>query len=218
MRIIRTACVSRAHCRWRTGTSRSLLISHATLRIGLSESKKRQWLMRRSTEPDIPTIGYPGGLEGRPNFVRLRGMTLQVIMYEICIVWFSSQPRLQFSEIVFISKPGGPAFQGSHWHIEGMKNESIVACVLYNSCVWHFFTRHQKCSNASRIISQVARSNFAWRLRRRLRFPAEPPGHDDQHLGFTERRPAYWLRLTSPKTVHRISEYLSIPPHTIFID
>jgi len=105
------------------------------------ESKKRQWLMRRSTEPDIPTTGYPGGLEERPNIVRLRGMTLQVIIhaYEICI------------------KPGGPAFQGSQWHVEGIKNESIVACVLYNSST----------------ISQVARSNFAWRLRHRLHFPAE---------------------------------------------
>ncbi|OAX39531.1 hypothetical protein K503DRAFT_689436 [Rhizopogon vinicolor AM-OR11-026] len=81
------------------------------------ESKKRQWIIRRSMEPDIPTTGYPGGLEERPNIVRLKGMTLQVIIhvYEICI------------------KPGGPSFQGSQWRVEGMKNESIVACVLYNS-------------------------------------------------------------------------------------
>jgi len=52
------------------------------------ESKKRQWIIRRSMEPDIPTTGYPGGLEERANIVRLKGMTLQVIIhvYEICIV------------------------------------------------------------------------------------------------------------------------------------
>ncbi|KAG2149408.1 hypothetical protein BD769DRAFT_333738 [Suillus cothurnatus] len=57
-----------------------------------------------------------GGLEERRNVVQLRGKTLQVIhdVYEICI------------------KPGGPAFQGSQWRVEGMKNEHIVACILYN--------------------------------------------------------------------------------------
>ncbi|KAG1742718.1 uncharacterized protein EDB91DRAFT_294197 [Suillus paluster] len=81
------------------------------------ESKKRQWIMRRSMEPDVPTTGYPGGLEERRNAVQLRGKTLQVIfdVYEICI------------------KPGGPAFQGFQWRVEGMTNENIVACVLHNS-------------------------------------------------------------------------------------
>ncbi|KAG2155739.1 hypothetical protein DEU56DRAFT_768971 [Suillus clintonianus] len=81
------------------------------------ESKKRQWIMRRSVVPDVPITGYPGGLEERRTFVQLRGKTLQVVLdvYDICI------------------KPGGPAFQGSLWRVEGMKNESIAACVLYNS-------------------------------------------------------------------------------------
>lgn len=81
------------------------------------ESKKRQWVMRRSIVPDVPITGYQGGLEERRNIVQLRGKTLQVIhdVYDICI------------------KPGGPAFQGSQWRIEGMKNERIVACVFYNS-------------------------------------------------------------------------------------
>ncbi|KAG2048820.1 hypothetical protein BDR06DRAFT_942301 [Suillus hirtellus] len=81
------------------------------------ESKKRQWMMRRSMGPDVPITGYPGGLEKRGSIVQLRGKTLQVIhdVYDICI------------------KPGGPAFQGSQWRVEGMKNERIVACVLYNS-------------------------------------------------------------------------------------
>ncbi|KAG2136506.1 uncharacterized protein EDB93DRAFT_781003 [Suillus bovinus] len=81
------------------------------------ESKKRQWIMHRSIVPDVPSTGYPGGLEERRSVVQLRGKTLQVIhdVYDICI------------------KPGGPAFQGSPWRVEGMKNERIVACVLYNS-------------------------------------------------------------------------------------
>lgn len=81
------------------------------------ESKKRQWIMRRSIVPDVPITGYPGGLEERRHLVQLRGKTLQVIhdVYDICI------------------KPGGPAFQGSQWHVEGMKNERIIACVLYNA-------------------------------------------------------------------------------------
>lgn len=57
------------------------------------ESRKRQWIMHRSMKPDVPTTGYPGGLEERQNIVRLRGTTLQVIIdvYEICIVRFSSR-------------------------------------------------------------------------------------------------------------------------------
>ncbi|KAG2124649.1 hypothetical protein DEU56DRAFT_826787 [Suillus clintonianus] len=81
------------------------------------ESKKRQSIMRRSIVPDAPITSYPGGLEERRNIVQLWGKTLQVVLdvYEICI------------------KPGGPAFRGSQWRVEGMKNERIVACLLYNS-------------------------------------------------------------------------------------
>lgn len=67
--------------------------------------------------PDVSITGYPGGLGERQNVVQLRGRTLQIIhdVYEIRI------------------KPGGLAFQGSQWRTEGMKNERIVACTLYNS-------------------------------------------------------------------------------------
>ena len=80
------------------------------------ESKKRQWIMRRSIEPDVPTTGYPGGLEERPNIVRLRGMTLQVIIhvYEICIVRFSIFVKAMhpFSKIKFVVETGRPSLSG----------------------------------------------------------------------------------------------------------
>lgn len=90
--------------------------SHDSVDYSAFESKKRQRIMRQLIVPDVPITGYPGGLEER-NIVQLRGKTLQVIhdVYEICI------------------KPGDPAFQGSQWRVEGIKNEHIVACILYNS-------------------------------------------------------------------------------------
>ncbi|KAG1886126.1 hypothetical protein F4604DRAFT_1917813 [Suillus subluteus] len=112
--------------------------SRDTVDYSAFESKKRERIMRRLIVPDVPITGYPGGLEERRNIMQLRGKTLQVIhdVYEICI------------------KPGGPAFQGSKWRVEGVKNEHIVACILYNS----------------RILP-ATRLNFAWLLRHRLQFP-----------------------------------------------
>lgn len=90
---------------------------HHSVDWSASESNGRQWIMSRPVVPDVPITGHSGGIEERRDVVQLKGKTLQVIhdVYEICI------------------KPGGPAFQGSQWRAEGMKNERIIACILYIS-------------------------------------------------------------------------------------
>jgi len=70
------------------------------------ESRKRQWVIRRSMGPahSVPITGYPGGLEERQHYVRLRGTTLQVIIdvYEICIVRFSFSRGYYFLNRIYV--------------------------------------------------------------------------------------------------------------------
>jgi hypothetical protein len=76
--------------------------------------------MHRPIEiPDVPTNGYPGGLESRKYAVDLHGRTLQVVVHV-------SEIRLE---------PNNPVYPGSPWHVEGMKNERIAACAFYYSSV-----------------------------------------------------------------------------------
>jgi hypothetical protein len=46
------------------------------------ERDVRHWVMHRPIEiPDVPTNGYPGGLESRKYAVDLHGRTLQVVVH-----------------------------------------------------------------------------------------------------------------------------------------
>ncbi|KAG5638016.1 hypothetical protein H0H81_002217 [Sphagnurus paluster] len=77
------------------------------------ERELRRWAMERPIVlPDVPMGGYPGGLETRVGRVRLSGRTLGVVVGV-------EEIRLE---------PGGPSYPGSPWHVEGMRNERIVAC------------------------------------------------------------------------------------------
>ncbi|KIK62232.1 hypothetical protein GYMLUDRAFT_42178 [Collybiopsis luxurians FD-317 M1] len=76
------------------------------------EREMRHWSLNRPiTLPDVPGAGYMGGLEERKFRVSLKGKRLQ------CIV------RVEEHQTI----PGGPSFQGTPWHVEGMRNERIVA-------------------------------------------------------------------------------------------
>ncbi|KAF9245641.1 hypothetical protein BU15DRAFT_85367 [Melanogaster broomeanus] len=84
------------------------------------ESKKRRWWMSWPVLlPDVPPSGYTGGLEARRHIVRLRDRSLQVIFHVF-------ETRLH---------PGGPPYEGSEWHVQGMGNERIVACAYYYASV-----------------------------------------------------------------------------------
>ncbi|KAH7927256.1 hypothetical protein BV22DRAFT_1085358 [Leucogyrophana mollusca] len=80
------------------------------------ESRTREWVMNKPIQlPDVPRAGYAGGLENRRHTVQLKGRTLQVIVRV-------TDTRLE---------PNGNDYLGSSWHVEGMKNERIVACAFY---------------------------------------------------------------------------------------
>ncbi|KAG6899815.1 hypothetical protein C0993_006516, partial [Termitomyces sp. T159_Od127] len=80
------------------------------------EAELRHWVMYRPIElPDVPDGGYPGGLETRRHRVSLRGKEMKVVVGV-------EDVRLE---------PGGPAYGGSPWHVEGMRNERIVAVGEY---------------------------------------------------------------------------------------
>ncbi|KAG6849557.1 hypothetical protein H0H93_007505 [Arthromyces matolae] len=80
------------------------------------ERELRHWVMHRPIElPDVSDGGYLGALESRRHKVSLRGKELKVVVGIEDI-------RLE---------PGGPAYMGSPWHVEGMRNERIVACGEY---------------------------------------------------------------------------------------
>ncbi|KAL4250305.1 Protein of unknown function DUF4246 [Abortiporus biennis] len=81
------------------------------------EREVRQWALQRPLEvPDIPESGYPGGIDYRKYTVSLRGTTIKVIV--------------RATDISL--KPDSPTpFTGTTWHVEGMKNERIVACVFH---------------------------------------------------------------------------------------
>lgn len=80
------------------------------------ESELRHWLMNRPIRlPDVPEKGYSGGLEDRRHVVQLRGRTVQVVV------------DVTETEL----EPGDPPFPGTEWHVEGMRNERIVACGLF---------------------------------------------------------------------------------------
>ncbi|KAF5384857.1 hypothetical protein D9615_001043 [Tricholomella constricta] len=77
------------------------------------ERELREWIVNRPIHlPDVPMDGYPGGLEKRKHVVSLRGRSVQVVVGV-------EEMRLE---------PGGPSYPGSPWHVEGMRNERIVAC------------------------------------------------------------------------------------------
>ncbi|KAF8167501.1 hypothetical protein B0H34DRAFT_682074 [Crassisporium funariophilum] len=76
------------------------------------ERDMREWTLSRPIDlPDVPS-GYPGGIERRKHNVYLKNKTLQVIIS-------ASEIRLGSQDHTF---PGSP------WHVEGMRNERIVAC------------------------------------------------------------------------------------------
>ncbi|KAG5349692.1 hypothetical protein C0989_002361, partial [Termitomyces sp. Mn162] len=80
------------------------------------EAELRHWVMHRPIElPDVPRGGYTGGLERRRHNVGLRGREVKVVVGV-------EDVRLE---------PGGPAYAGSQWHVEGMRNERIVAVAEY---------------------------------------------------------------------------------------
>ncbi|KAF9225298.1 hypothetical protein BS17DRAFT_778410 [Gyrodon lividus] len=84
------------------------------------EAKKRRWSMSQPIMlPDVPPSGYLGGLEARRHTVQLRDRNLQVIFHVV-------ETRLH---------PGGQPYEGSLWHVQGMKNERIVACAYYYASV-----------------------------------------------------------------------------------
>ncbi|KAH7916390.1 hypothetical protein BJ138DRAFT_1139626 [Hygrophoropsis aurantiaca] len=81
------------------------------------ESRAREWVMNKPIQlPDVPSAGYTEGLEHRKHLVELRGRALQFII------------RVSDTRI----EPGKTSYHpGSPWHVEGMKNERIVACAFY---------------------------------------------------------------------------------------
>ncbi|KAG6841735.1 hypothetical protein C0991_007621 [Blastosporella zonata] len=80
------------------------------------ESDVRHWVMHRPIElPDVPLGGYKGGMEMRRERVNLKGR-------EVGVVLGVEEVRLE---------PGGEGFSGEKWHVEGMRNERIVACGIY---------------------------------------------------------------------------------------
>ncbi|KAG6872770.1 hypothetical protein C0995_006809 [Termitomyces sp. Mi166 len=80
------------------------------------EAELRHWAMYRPIElPDVPREGYTGGLERRRHRVCLRGREVKVVVGV-------EDVRLE---------PGGPEYAGSQWHVEGMRNERIVAVGEY---------------------------------------------------------------------------------------
>ncbi|KAJ4470813.1 hypothetical protein J3R30DRAFT_3530719, partial [Lentinula aciculospora] len=77
------------------------------------EREMRQWSLNRPINlPDVPLTGYPGGLERRRHLVSLNSRKLQFVV--------------NVSEYRTISRV--TEFTGTPWHVEGMKNERIVAC------------------------------------------------------------------------------------------
>ncbi|KAJ3895327.1 hypothetical protein GG344DRAFT_39035, partial [Lentinula edodes] len=71
------------------------------------ERKVRQWIFYRSMGLlDVPNTGYPGKLEQRRHSVYL----------------ISKRIYYDFVDL------GPSRFAGTPWHVEGMKNEGIVAC------------------------------------------------------------------------------------------
>ncbi|THV06475.1 hypothetical protein K435DRAFT_773175 [Dendrothele bispora CBS 962.96] len=78
------------------------------------------WALNRPIKlPDIPRDGYRGELEYRRHIVNLKSKRLQVIF--------------RVSEINL--KPGDPTYFSPPYHVEGMRNEHIVACGRFYSCV-----------------------------------------------------------------------------------
>ncbi|KAH7886259.1 hypothetical protein F5I97DRAFT_1937142 [Phlebopus sp. FC_14] len=84
------------------------------------EGKKRRWLMSRPMQlPDVPSTGYPGGLENRRHIVKLKNRVLQVI----------------FHVFETALHPGEGSYEGSPWQVHGTENERIVACAYYYASV-----------------------------------------------------------------------------------
>ncbi|KAI0082114.1 hypothetical protein K474DRAFT_1655452 [Panus rudis PR-1116 ss-1] len=80
------------------------------------ERELRQWALLRPVKiPDIPESGYPGGIEKRKYHVSLRGRSVSLLVRVTDI-------NLQ---------PGAPAFPGTPWHVDGMRNEHIIACSIH---------------------------------------------------------------------------------------
>lgn len=76
----------------------------------------RAWTLSRPIQyPDVPDGGYPGGLEARKFRVSLRGRDIKVI--------------LKVTDIHV--HPNQPAFDGTPWHAEGMRNERIIASAVH---------------------------------------------------------------------------------------
>ncbi|KAF5375214.1 hypothetical protein D9758_000496 [Tetrapyrgos nigripes] len=84
------------------------------------EREVLDWALNRPINlPDVPATGYPGGIEYRRHVVDLKSKKLQVVV--------------RVSEINL--KPGDQTYFSSPYHVEGMKNERIVVCGRFYSCV-----------------------------------------------------------------------------------
>ncbi|KAI0964096.1 hypothetical protein AcW1_000997 [Taiwanofungus camphoratus] len=80
------------------------------------ERELRDWAFNRPINlPDVMQEGYTGDLEKRHFTVSLMETTIKVIVRV-------TEIRIQ---------PGGPDYAGTPWHVEGMRNEHIVACAMY---------------------------------------------------------------------------------------
>ncbi|KAF7969002.1 hypothetical protein HWV62_28668 [Athelia sp. TMB] len=99
------------------------------------ERDVRLWIMKRPIElPDVPSGGYKGGLESRRHTVELLGRNLQFVVhsYEICLVrWISLPFTFQSAEIFSRKSPDNCTYDGTPWHVVGMMNEKIVACLFF---------------------------------------------------------------------------------------
>ena len=101
------------------------------------DREMRDWEMTRPIHlPDIPDAGYPGGLERRNYMVNLKDRKLQVIVQVsdtrlVGGILYINIHTHQTLHSFLIKQPGGPGFPGTPWHVEGMRNERIVACGLY---------------------------------------------------------------------------------------
>ncbi|EKM61499.1 uncharacterized protein PHACADRAFT_248156 [Phanerochaete carnosa HHB-10118-sp] len=79
------------------------------------QKELRSWTLSRPIQyPDVLEQGYMGGMEERKFRASLRGRNIKVII------------RVTDIQV----HPDHPAFDGTPWHAEGMRNERIVASVV----------------------------------------------------------------------------------------
>lgn len=90
------------------------------------------WSLNRPISlPDVPREGFVH--KPKSSFmVSLRGRTVKVIVRVSKLRLVSCTLSMSFRQITHIIQySGGVVFHKTPWHVEGMRNDHIVACALY---------------------------------------------------------------------------------------